>query len=122
MTLEEYEHMYEVYRYVYSAPPNTPERERRLAEISREDDEKLWDFYSGLCSGRIKRPEETSQEREENNMNIYDGKVERIQSYADFKRALTKTSSYKSLCALKNSNPQKYEDYQKRLEAEKEGK
>lgn len=122
MTLKEYNHMKQVHDYVFSTPPNSPERERRLAEISRSDDEKLWDFHCGLRSGRIKRPEETSKEREENNMNIYDGKVERIQSYADFKRALTKTSSYKSLCALKNSNPQKYEDYQKRLEAEKEGK
>ena len=80
MTLAQYDHMKKVCDYVFSAPPNTPEREKRLAEISKEDDEKLWDFYSGLCSGRIKRPETKNKESEENSMNVYDSKIKKLKT------------------------------------------
>lgn len=114
MTLEEYDHMYKVYQYVYSAPPNSSERERRLEEISSADNEKLWDFYSGLCSGRIKRPE-PNKESEVNGMN----KEKKIASYEDFKKALTRTGSYKMLCEFKRSNPELYKHYIEKLEAER---
>ena len=119
MTAKEYDHMKKVYDYVFSAPPNTPEREKRLAEISKEDDEKLWDFHCGLLSGRIKRPEPENKESEENAMNIYTGKTRKIESYEDYKKALLRTGSYQSLLALKQSNPTRYESYQQRLEKEK---
>ncbi len=54
--------MVKIYNYVYSTFPNTPEREKLLAEIGEEDSSKLWDFYCGICSGRIKEPERTNGE------------------------------------------------------------
>lgn len=51
MNQAEYEHMVKIYNYVYSAPPNTKEREKRLAEIGEEDSSELWNFYCGICSG-----------------------------------------------------------------------
>ena len=62
MNQTEYERMVKIYNYVYSAPPNTKEREKRLAEIGEEISSKLWDFYCGICSGRIKQPEHTNSE------------------------------------------------------------
>lgn len=118
MDLAEYEHMKKVCDYVFSSPPNSPEREKRLAEISKEDDEKLWDFYSGLCSGRIKRPETQNKESEESKMNVYTGKTKKIENYEDFKRALVRTGTYQSLLELKRSDPARYESYQQRLEKE----
>ena len=61
MGSEEYKRLYQLYLYVFSTPSDSEEREKRLAEISDEDSEKLWDFYSGLCSGRIK-PENINKE------------------------------------------------------------
>ena len=37
MDQAEYERMVKIYNYVYSTLPNTPEREKRLAEIGEED-------------------------------------------------------------------------------------
>lgn len=116
MDLAEYEHMMEVYSYVYSAAPNTPEREKRLAEIDEKDNEKLWDFYSGLLSGRIKKPEATNIEREVNGMNE---KKKQIKSYEDYKKALTRAGSYKVLCEFKQSNPELYKHYSEKWEAER---
>lgn len=104
---------------MFSTPPNSAEREQRLAEISKEDDEKLWDFYSGLCSGRIKRPETKNKESEESRMNINNGKPKKIENYEDFKKALTKSGYYQTLVELKRSDPARYERYQKRMEREK---
>lgn len=116
----DYYHMKKVYDYVFSSPPNSPERDRRLAEINEKDSDKLWDFYSGLCSGRIKKPEATRKESEENNMNINTGKAKKIENYEDFKKALTKSGYYQTLVELKQNNPSLYEYYQQRLEKEKE--
>ena len=44
MNQAEYERMVKIYNYVYSTLPNTPEREKRLAEIGEEDSSKLWGF------------------------------------------------------------------------------
>lgn len=115
MTLEEYEHMKKAHDYVFSTPPNSPERERRLAEISKEDDERLWDFHCGLLSGRIKKPEATNKEREVNVM----GEKKTIKSYEDYKKALTRTGSYKMLCEFKQNNPELYKHYSEKLEAER---
>lgn len=41
MNQAEYEHMMKVYSYISSSPPDTLEREKRLAEISKEDNERL---------------------------------------------------------------------------------
>jgi len=110
MTLEEYEHMMEIYNYVYSAPPNTSEREKRFTEISKEDNEKLWDFYSGLCSGRIKKPENTNKEREVNTMTYGEWKI------------LSKSNSgakQRHVIDFERQNPMTAKDYKKRLEEEK---
>lgn len=120
MTLKEYNHMKRVHDYVFSTPPNSSERERRLAEISEADDEKLWDFHCGLLSGRIKRPETQKKESEVKTMNIHTSKTEKIGSYEEFKRALSRTSSYQSLLELKRNSPVRYQSYQQRLEKEKE--
>lgn len=111
--------MKKVYDYVFSAPPNSHERDKRLAQISEKDSDKLWDFYSGLCSGRIKRPEEPKKESEANSMNVHDGKIKKIENFEDYKRALVRTGSYQSLLELKRSDPARYERYQERLEREK---
>lgn len=115
MNLAEYEHMMEIYTYVFSTPPNSPERDKRLEEISKEDNDKLWDFYSGLCSGRIKKPEATNKESEVNTMN----KEKKIESYEDFRKALVRTGTYSMLCEFKRSNPKMYKYYTEKLEAEK---
>ncbi|MBD5495427.1 MAG: hypothetical protein HDR12_13970 [Lachnospiraceae bacterium] len=115
MTLAEYEHMKKVCDYVFSAPPNSAERERRLAQISEKDNERLWDFYSGLCSGRIKRPESQTKKSEVCDME----QKKKIENYEDFKKALTKSSCYQTLVELKQSSPDRYKYYQERLEKEK---
>lgn len=114
MNLTEYEHMKKVYNYVFSVPPGA-ERNKRLAEISEKDSDQLWDFYSGLCSGRIKKPETINKEREVCTMN--DKKT--IASYEDFKKALTRSGSYKTLCEFKRSNPETYKRYLEKMEAER---
>jgi len=114
MDSREYAHMEKVYNYVFSVPPGT-ERDRRLAEIGEEDSNKLWDFYSGLCSGRIKKPETTNKEREVCTMN--DKKT--IANYEDFKKALVRSGYYRVLCELKQSNPELYKKYSEKWEAEK---
>ena len=114
MNLTEYEHMEKVYNYVFSVPPGA-ERDKRLAEISKEDNAKLYDFDMGLRSGRIKKPENQSKESEESGMN----KERKIASYEDFKKALTRTGSYKTLCEFKRNNPETYKRYLEKMEAEK---
>lgn len=119
MTAKEFDHMMEVCNYVFSAPPNSTERDRRLEKISEKDSDKLWDFYSGLCSGRIKRPEEPKKESEDSKMNINNGKPKRIENFEDFKKALVRTGTYQSLLELKKNNPDRYKIYQERLDREK---
>lgn len=118
MDLAEFERMKRIHDYVWSTEPNSPERTKRLEEIQKkypEEDSKLWDFHSGLLSGRIKKPETTNKEREVNGMN----KEKRIASYEDFKKALTRTGSYKTLCEFKRNNPETYKRYLEKMEAEK---
>lgn len=119
MTQKEFDHMKSICDYVFSAPPNSPEREKRLESISEADNDKLWGFYSGLCSGRIKRPETKNKESEDRTMNIYTGKRKQIESYEDFKAALTKVGTYQTLLELKQNEPSRYERYMERLEKEK---
>ncbi len=109
MGSEEYKRLYQLYLYVFSTPPDSEEREKRLAEISDEDSEKLWDFYSGLCSGRIK-PENINKESEESSM-----------TYQQW-RAATKSNSWQNrgkLSDFERENPTTAQAYKKRLEAEK---
>lgn len=113
MSTEECEHLYQVYLYVFSVPPGT-ERDRRLVEISKEDNAKLYDFDMGLLSGRIKKPENQSKESEEQNM-----ETKKISSYADFKSAWSRTSNYHRLAAFHRDFPEVYEDYMERMEREK---
>ena len=115
MTLAEFDHMKKVHDFVFSSPPNSSERERRLAAISKEDDEKLWDFHSGLCSGRIKKPESKTKKSEVCDME----QKKKIENYEDFKKALTRSGYYQTLVELKRSNLARYELYQQRLEKEK---
>lgn len=53
---EDYFHMSAISDYVFATIPSSPERDRRLSEISEGDRDKLWDFYCGKLSGRIKEP------------------------------------------------------------------
>ena len=109
MNQAEYERMVKIYNYVYSTFPNTPEREKRLAEIGEEDSSKLWDFYCGICSGRIKEPEHTNGE-----VNTMDEK--KITSYEDFLKALRCRES-NVLCKFRRNNPEKYAYYAEQMEA-----
>lgn len=118
MNLAEYKHMMEIYTYVFSTPPNSPERTQRLEEIQKnypEEDSKLWDFHSGLLSGRIKKPEAINKESEVNGMN----KEKKITNFEDFKKALVRTGTYNMLCEFKRNNPETYKRYLEKLEAEK---
>lgn len=109
MNQAEYERMVKIYNYVYSAPPNTKEREKRLAEIGEETSSKLWDFYCGICSGRIKEPERTNGE-----VNIMGEK--KITSYEDFFKAL-RCGESNVLCKFRRNNPEKYAYYAEQMEA-----
>lgn len=113
MDSREYAHMEKVYNYVFSVPPGA-ERNKRLSEISEEDNAKLYDFDMGLRSGRIKRPENQSKESEEGGMN----KEKEITSYADFKAALCRTSNYHRLVEFKRNFPEIYKSYMERMERE----
>lgn len=114
MDSREFEHMEKIYNYVYSVPPGK-ERDKRLAEISEEDSARLYDFDMGLRSGRIKRPENQNKEREESGMN----KEKKITNYDDFKKALVRSGSYRTLCEFKQSNPELYKKYSEKWEAER---
>lgn len=109
MNQTEYERMTKIFNYVYSAPPNTQEREKRLAEIGEEDSSKLWDFYCGICSGRIKESEYTGKEHVVSNMS------QKIEGYEDFLRAL-RCSNTNELFKLRRSNPETYARYVEQLE------
>lgn len=109
MNQAEYERMVKIYNYVYSAPPNTKEREKRLAEIGEETSSKLWDFYCGICSGRIKEPERTNGE-----VNTMGEK--KITSYEDFFKAL-RCGESNVLCKFRRNNPEKYAYYAEQMEA-----
>lgn len=65
---EDYFHMSAVSDYVFATLPGSPERDRRLGEISEADRNKLWDFYCGKLSGRIKEPKTQQQTGGKNNM------------------------------------------------------
>lgn len=112
MNQTEYNRMAKIFNYVYSTPPNTVEREKRLAEIGEEDASELWDFYLGICSGRIKAPEVAGKERE---MSIASGR-ERIANYEDFLTA-SRNGRYDLLCEFKRSNPETYACYAEQMGA-----
>lgn len=51
----DYNRMAQLHDYVYSTPADSPEREKRLAELSETDQAALYDYKVGLLSGRIKK-------------------------------------------------------------------
>lgn len=81
----------------------------RMAKIGEEDSNKLWDFYCGICSGRIKEPECTIKELVASNMS------QKIEGYEDFFRAL-RCSNINELFKLRRSNPETYAHYVEQLE------
>ena len=109
MNQAEYERMVKIYNYVYSAPPNTKEREKRLAEIGEETSSKLWDFYCGICSGRIKQPEHTNSE-------VDTMGEKKITSYEDFIKAL-RCGESNMLYKFRRNNPERYTYYAEQMEA-----
>ncbi len=109
----DYVKMEQIYNRVYSTPPNSPERAARLAELSEEDNAALWDYYSGLCSGRIKRPEIKNKESKE-----LGGLTMNYQQW----KALSKSSAVKNqivVSKFERQNPMTAREYKKRLEDEK---
>ena len=109
MNQAEYERMVKIYNYVYSTLPNTPEREKRLAEIGEETSGKLWDFYCGICSGRIKQPEHTNSE-------VDTMGEKKITSYEDFIKAL-RCGENNMLCKFRRNNPERYAYYAEQMGA-----
>ena len=109
MNQAEYERMAKIFNYVYSTPPNTPEREKRLAEIGEENASKLWDFYCGICFGQIKEPEHTNSE-----VNTMGEK--KIASYEDFIKAL-RCGENNMLCKFKRNNRERYAYYVEQMGA-----
>lgn len=117
MDFAEYERMKKIRDYVFSTPRNSPERERRLSEISEEDSAKLYDFDIGLLSGRIKKPENQNKESGESSMN----NEKRIGSYQEFVKALGRASNYHRLVEFKRNFPEVYKSYMERMERESHG-
>lgn len=60
----DYGKMARLHDYVYSTPANSPEREKRLAELSDSEQEQLYDYAVGLLSGRIK-PEQYHEHQQQ---------------------------------------------------------
>lgn len=108
----DYYHMKKVHDYVFSVPPGE-ERDKRLLEISKTDNDALYDFSMGLLSGRIQEPK--TKKEEVGKMN----KKEKIVTFGDFKNAYGKTGYYHQLRDLRQSDPDKYERFKERLEREK---
>jgi hypothetical protein len=86
-----------------------PEREKRLAEIGEEDSSKLWDFFCGICSGRIKEPERTN-----GGVNTMGEKT--VTSYEDFIKAL-RCGENNMLCKFRRNNPERYAYYVEQMGA-----
>lgn len=61
----DYKRMAKLHDYVYSTPPNSSERERRLNELSEADQAALYDYAVGILSGRIRK---SDYEQEDNSM------------------------------------------------------
>ena len=53
----DFDRMGRLYDYVYSTPMDSPERERRIEELSDTDQAELYDYAVGILSGRISRTE-----------------------------------------------------------------
>ena len=51
----DYRHINKIYHYVYDTPADSPEREKRLSELSDSDSEALYDFTIGLMSGESRK-------------------------------------------------------------------
>lgn len=105
MTEKERIRLSKLYRYVYDTPANSPEREKRLAELTDEDSEKLWNFHCEVMNGTIK----VNAESEGNKMD-----------YEKW-RALQKTQMYEDSIKVKNfesENPGLASAYKQRSIAE----
>lgn len=63
----DYGKMARLHDYVYSTPANSPERERRLAELSDTDQAALYDYAVGLLSGRIKPEQHNEYQQQKGN-------------------------------------------------------
>lgn len=61
-------HIEQIYRYVYSTPADSPEREKRLLELNDADSEALFNYVVNLRSGRINDSDIDSNQKEENKM------------------------------------------------------
>lgn len=61
----DYERMARLHSYVYSAPADSAERERRLNELNDADQAALYDYAVGLLSGRIKPEQQYEYHQEE---------------------------------------------------------
>ncbi|MCI9128010.1 MAG: hypothetical protein HFG28_12710 [Eubacterium sp.] len=64
----DYRHINKIYHYVYDTPADSPEREKRLSELSDSDSEALYDFTIGLMSGRIKESDISNVQKGDDNM------------------------------------------------------
>lgn len=64
MEVIDYGTLAQLHDYVYSTPMNSPEREKRLAELTDSEQEQLYNYKVGLLSGRIK-PEEYHEHQQQ---------------------------------------------------------
>lgn len=71
----DYERISKIYHYVYDTPADSPEREKRLSELSDSDSEALYDFTIGLMSGRIKESDISNVQKGDGNMTYREYRV-----------------------------------------------
>ena len=108
----DYGRMAKLHDYVYSTPANSPEREKRLAELSDTDQEQLYDYKVGLLSGRIK-PEQHYKHQQEQKGN------EKM-TYKEWKEANRRNTVEAMNAAIdfKVNHPDIDSRYRQRLEAD----
>ena len=109
MTLAQYEHMKKISDFVFSSPPNSPERTAALAKLSESDQEALFDFDMGIRSGRITKPKNYEQEGKTMTYQQYKNKTE-----SDEKGTMQEVSQF----AMKS--PELYRQYKERYDKEQD--
>lgn len=102
-----YNRMTQLHDYIYSTPADSPERERRLNELSDIDQAALWDYKQGLLSGRIKN---SDYQMEADNMLTFKEwkKIENSGSLRDMNKVIDFKTQYPLIAS----------EYQRHKEAE----
>lgn len=105
----DYKRISKVYHYVYNTPADSPEREKRLSELSDSDSEALYDFVVGLRGGRIKESDIREIQKGDKQMTYKEWRQARKSRYS---RNLLEVAKFEK------QNPYTVQSYKKRMEDE----